>query len=73
MRKANKIQPDFIEPFIITDASRTAENVVDSLDAHGQPQIVSTMRLKPFIPRPTKDVFDLETGGPQLPHTSRHQ
>uniref|UniRef100_A0A915JWI9 Uncharacterized protein n=1 Tax=Romanomermis culicivorax TaxID=13658 RepID=A0A915JWI9_ROMCU len=41
--KANKIQPDFIGPFLITDASRAAENVVtiDSLDAPGCPQTVS--------------------------------
>uniref|UniRef100_A0A915L0B8 Uncharacterized protein n=1 Tax=Romanomermis culicivorax TaxID=13658 RepID=A0A915L0B8_ROMCU len=57
-RKANKIQPDFIEPFIITDASHAAGNVV------GGQQTVSTTRLKPFIPRPAKDVFDLKTGGP---------
>uniref|UniRef100_A0A915KW79 Uncharacterized protein n=1 Tax=Romanomermis culicivorax TaxID=13658 RepID=A0A915KW79_ROMCU len=73
--KANKIQPDFIELFIITDASRAAENVItiDSLDAPGQPQTVSITRLKPFIPCPTKDVFDLETHGLCLPHTSHHQ
>uniref|UniRef100_A0A915IGB8 Uncharacterized protein n=1 Tax=Romanomermis culicivorax TaxID=13658 RepID=A0A915IGB8_ROMCU len=71
-RKANKIQPDFIGPFIIMDASRTAENVVtiDSLDAPGQPQTVPTTQLKPFILHPAKDVFDLETGGLHLPHTS---
>uniref|UniRef100_A0A915K3R1 Uncharacterized protein n=1 Tax=Romanomermis culicivorax TaxID=13658 RepID=A0A915K3R1_ROMCU len=44
-------------------ASRIAENVltIDFLDAPGRPQAVSRMRLKPFIPRPAKDVFDLET------------
>uniref|UniRef100_A0A915JBI4 Uncharacterized protein n=1 Tax=Romanomermis culicivorax TaxID=13658 RepID=A0A915JBI4_ROMCU len=74
-RKANKIQPDFIGHFIITDASHTAENIItiDSLDAPGPPQTVSRMRLKPFIPRPAKDVFDLETGGLRLPHTSPRQ
>uniref|UniRef100_A0A915JMV3 Uncharacterized protein n=1 Tax=Romanomermis culicivorax TaxID=13658 RepID=A0A915JMV3_ROMCU len=74
-RKANKIQPDFSGPFIITDASWAAENVVttDSLDAPHRPQTVSTRRLKPFIPRPAKDVFALETGGPRLPHTSHRQ
>uniref|UniRef100_A0A915KMJ5 Uncharacterized protein n=1 Tax=Romanomermis culicivorax TaxID=13658 RepID=A0A915KMJ5_ROMCU len=43
MQKVNKIQPHFIGPFIITDASPAAENVVtiDSLDAPGQPQTVS--------------------------------
>uniref|UniRef100_A0A915J729 Integrase catalytic domain-containing protein n=1 Tax=Romanomermis culicivorax TaxID=13658 RepID=A0A915J729_ROMCU len=42
--KANKIQPDFIGPFLITDASRVAENVVtiDSLDAPGRPQTATT-------------------------------
>uniref|UniRef100_A0A915L0X6 Uncharacterized protein n=1 Tax=Romanomermis culicivorax TaxID=13658 RepID=A0A915L0X6_ROMCU len=56
-QKANKIKPDFIGPFIITDGSWATENVVNinSLNAPGQPQIVSTMGLKPFIPRPTKD------------------
>uniref|UniRef100_A0A915ISS2 Uncharacterized protein n=1 Tax=Romanomermis culicivorax TaxID=13658 RepID=A0A915ISS2_ROMCU len=53
-RKVNKIQPDFIGPFLITDASRAAENVVtiDSLDAPGGPRTVSMMHLKPFIPHP---------------------
>uniref|UniRef100_A0A915KAX2 Uncharacterized protein n=1 Tax=Romanomermis culicivorax TaxID=13658 RepID=A0A915KAX2_ROMCU len=74
-RKANKIQPDFIEPFIITDASRIAQNVVtiDSLNTPGRLQTLSTTGLKPFIPRPAKDVFVLKTGGPHLPLTSRHQ
>uniref|UniRef100_A0A915ICG5 Uncharacterized protein n=1 Tax=Romanomermis culicivorax TaxID=13658 RepID=A0A915ICG5_ROMCU len=64
---ANKIQPDFIGPFLITDASRAAENVVtiDSLDAPGGPQTVSITRLKPFAPRPAKDAFENEEGGPQ--------
>uniref|UniRef100_A0A915HVX5 Uncharacterized protein n=1 Tax=Romanomermis culicivorax TaxID=13658 RepID=A0A915HVX5_ROMCU len=63
-RKANKIQPDFIGSFIITDASPVAENVltIDSLDTPGLLQTLSTTRLKPFIPCPAKDVFDLETG-----------
>uniref|UniRef100_A0A915I078 Uncharacterized protein n=1 Tax=Romanomermis culicivorax TaxID=13658 RepID=A0A915I078_ROMCU len=66
-RKMNKIQPDFIGPFIITYASRTAENIVtiDSLDAPSRRQTVSRTRLKPFVPCPAKDVFDLETGRPQ--------
>uniref|UniRef100_A0A915KS50 Uncharacterized protein n=1 Tax=Romanomermis culicivorax TaxID=13658 RepID=A0A915KS50_ROMCU len=36
-RKVNKIQPDFIGPFMITDASQVAENVtsIDSLDTLG--------------------------------------
>uniref|UniRef100_A0A915KID6 Uncharacterized protein n=1 Tax=Romanomermis culicivorax TaxID=13658 RepID=A0A915KID6_ROMCU len=68
-RKVNKIQPDFIGPFIIMDASCAAENVItiDSFDTPGQPQTISTMQLKPFIPRPAKDVLDLKTGGPRLP------
>uniref|UniRef100_A0A915K061 Uncharacterized protein n=1 Tax=Romanomermis culicivorax TaxID=13658 RepID=A0A915K061_ROMCU len=72
---ASKIQPDFIGPFLITDASRGAENVVtiDSLDAPGRPQTVSMMRLKPFIPQPAKEAFELEDGGLRLPHTSRRQ
>uniref|UniRef100_A0A915JEU8 Uncharacterized protein n=1 Tax=Romanomermis culicivorax TaxID=13658 RepID=A0A915JEU8_ROMCU len=43
-RKANKIQPDFIGPFIITDASGIAENVItmDSLDATSRRQTVSS-------------------------------
>uniref|UniRef100_A0A915KIX2 Uncharacterized protein n=1 Tax=Romanomermis culicivorax TaxID=13658 RepID=A0A915KIX2_ROMCU len=38
-RKANKIQPDFVGPFLITDASRAAENIVtiDSIDGPGRP------------------------------------
>uniref|UniRef100_A0A915IJ68 Uncharacterized protein n=1 Tax=Romanomermis culicivorax TaxID=13658 RepID=A0A915IJ68_ROMCU len=74
-RKANKIQPHFIGPFLITDASRAAENVVtiNSIDAPGRPQTISITRLKPFIPRPAKEVLELETGGPRPPHTSRRQ
>uniref|UniRef100_A0A915I1Q8 Uncharacterized protein n=1 Tax=Romanomermis culicivorax TaxID=13658 RepID=A0A915I1Q8_ROMCU len=73
--KANKIQPDFIGPFLITDASRTAENVVtiDSIDAPSGLQTVSMMRLKLFIPRPAKEAFELEADGPRLPHTSGRQ
>uniref|UniRef100_A0A915J0E7 Uncharacterized protein n=1 Tax=Romanomermis culicivorax TaxID=13658 RepID=A0A915J0E7_ROMCU len=43
-RKANKIQPDFIGPFIITDTSGIAENVItmDSLDATSRRQTVSS-------------------------------
>uniref|UniRef100_A0A915J3V1 Uncharacterized protein n=1 Tax=Romanomermis culicivorax TaxID=13658 RepID=A0A915J3V1_ROMCU len=43
-QKANKIQPDFIGRFIITNVSRAAENVltIDSLDAPGGQQTVST-------------------------------
>uniref|UniRef100_A0A915KP17 Uncharacterized protein n=1 Tax=Romanomermis culicivorax TaxID=13658 RepID=A0A915KP17_ROMCU len=61
-RKANKIQPDFMGPFLIMDASRAAENVVtiDPFDAPGGLQTVSTMHLKPFIPRPAKEAFELE-------------
>uniref|UniRef100_A0A915J6D7 Uncharacterized protein n=1 Tax=Romanomermis culicivorax TaxID=13658 RepID=A0A915J6D7_ROMCU len=70
-RKANKIQPDFIGPFLITDASPAAENVItiDSLDAPSQLQTISMTCLKPFIPRPTKNAFELKAGGPHLPHT----
>uniref|UniRef100_A0A915L7J4 Uncharacterized protein n=1 Tax=Romanomermis culicivorax TaxID=13658 RepID=A0A915L7J4_ROMCU len=73
--KSNKIQPDFIGPFLIMDASHADENVVtiDSLDAPGRRQTVSMMRLKPFILRPAKEMFELKTGGPRLPHTSRRQ
>uniref|UniRef100_A0A915KIP0 Polyprotein n=1 Tax=Romanomermis culicivorax TaxID=13658 RepID=A0A915KIP0_ROMCU len=44
-RKENKIQPNFIGPFIITDASRAAENVVtiDSLNAPSRLKTVSKM------------------------------
>uniref|UniRef100_A0A915K1S9 Uncharacterized protein n=1 Tax=Romanomermis culicivorax TaxID=13658 RepID=A0A915K1S9_ROMCU len=44
-RKANKIQPDFIGPFIITVTSREAQNVltIDSLDTPRQQQTVSMM------------------------------
>uniref|UniRef100_A0A915J2A7 Uncharacterized protein n=1 Tax=Romanomermis culicivorax TaxID=13658 RepID=A0A915J2A7_ROMCU len=65
-RKGNKIQPDFIGCFIITNASRAAQNVVtiDSLDAPGGQQTVSMRPLKPFVPHPAKDIFDLETRGP---------
>uniref|UniRef100_A0A915HRW5 Uncharacterized protein n=1 Tax=Romanomermis culicivorax TaxID=13658 RepID=A0A915HRW5_ROMCU len=74
-QKANKIQPDFIRPFIIMDASRAAENVVtiDSLNVPGRPQTVSRTPLKPFVPGPAKEAFELEAGGPHSPHTSRHQ
>uniref|UniRef100_A0A915IC43 Uncharacterized protein n=1 Tax=Romanomermis culicivorax TaxID=13658 RepID=A0A915IC43_ROMCU len=74
-RKANKIQHDFIGPFLITDASRAAKNVVtiDSIDAPGSPQTISTTCLKPFIPRPAKEVLQLETGGSRPPHTSGRQ
>uniref|UniRef100_A0A915JV56 Uncharacterized protein n=1 Tax=Romanomermis culicivorax TaxID=13658 RepID=A0A915JV56_ROMCU len=73
--KANKIQPDFIRPFLITNASHTTKNidVMDSLDAPGRPQTVSTTQLKPFILRPAKDAFELEACGLRLPHTSGHQ
>uniref|UniRef100_A0A915IPB5 Uncharacterized protein n=1 Tax=Romanomermis culicivorax TaxID=13658 RepID=A0A915IPB5_ROMCU len=72
-QKVNKIQPNFIGPFIITDASRVAENFVtiDSLDPPGQLKNVSRLRLKPFIPRSTKAVFNFEAGG--LPHTSQRE
>uniref|UniRef100_A0A915JQ72 Uncharacterized protein n=1 Tax=Romanomermis culicivorax TaxID=13658 RepID=A0A915JQ72_ROMCU len=74
-RKANKIQPDFIGPFLIMDASRAAQNVVtiDSLDAPGRPQTVSMKCLKPFVPCPAKDAFEFKEGGPHLPHTSHRQ
>uniref|UniRef100_A0A915IBZ5 Uncharacterized protein n=1 Tax=Romanomermis culicivorax TaxID=13658 RepID=A0A915IBZ5_ROMCU len=57
------------------NTSRADKNVItiDSLDAPRRPQTVSMMRLKPFIPHPAKDVFDLETGRPRLPHTSSRQ
>uniref|UniRef100_A0A915JG98 Uncharacterized protein n=1 Tax=Romanomermis culicivorax TaxID=13658 RepID=A0A915JG98_ROMCU len=74
-RKVNKIQPNFAGPFLITDASRTAENIVtiDSLDAPGRPQTISTTGLKLFVRRPAKDAFEFEEGGPRLPHTSPRQ
>uniref|UniRef100_A0A915IVH7 Uncharacterized protein n=1 Tax=Romanomermis culicivorax TaxID=13658 RepID=A0A915IVH7_ROMCU len=74
-RKANKIQPDFIESFLITDVSRAAENVVtiDSLDAPGGPQTLSTTCSKPFIQHPAKEASELKARGPCLPHTSRGQ
>uniref|UniRef100_A0A915KDX3 Uncharacterized protein n=1 Tax=Romanomermis culicivorax TaxID=13658 RepID=A0A915KDX3_ROMCU len=48
-QKANKIQPNFIGPFIITEVSRVAENIVtiNSLDAPGRLQTVSMLHLKP--------------------------
>uniref|UniRef100_A0A915IK98 Uncharacterized protein n=1 Tax=Romanomermis culicivorax TaxID=13658 RepID=A0A915IK98_ROMCU len=69
------MQSDFIGPFLITDASHAAQNAVtnNSINVPGRPQTVSRMRLKPFIPRPAKEVFELETGGPCSPHTSRRQ
>uniref|UniRef100_A0A915I5W2 Integrase zinc-binding domain-containing protein n=1 Tax=Romanomermis culicivorax TaxID=13658 RepID=A0A915I5W2_ROMCU len=44
------------------DASRVAKNIVtiDSLDTPGQGQTVCTLRLKPFIPGTTKEIFELE-------------
>uniref|UniRef100_A0A915JLE2 Uncharacterized protein n=1 Tax=Romanomermis culicivorax TaxID=13658 RepID=A0A915JLE2_ROMCU len=74
-QKTNKIQPDFIGPFMITDVSRIAKNIVtmDSLDGPGQPQNVSTLCLKPFIPRPAKEIFELEAGGTHMPHTSQKE
>uniref|UniRef100_A0A915JTW9 Uncharacterized protein n=1 Tax=Romanomermis culicivorax TaxID=13658 RepID=A0A915JTW9_ROMCU len=66
------MQPDFIGPFTITDTSRAAKNVVtiDSPDVPRRPQTVSRMPLKPFIPRPAKESFELEASGLRLPHTS---
>uniref|UniRef100_A0A915ICG4 Uncharacterized protein n=1 Tax=Romanomermis culicivorax TaxID=13658 RepID=A0A915ICG4_ROMCU len=63
--KVNKIQPDFIGPYIIMDASRIAENVItmDSLHAPGRPQTISMLHLKPFTPRPANKVFELKAGG----------
>uniref|UniRef100_A0A915JJJ2 Reverse transcriptase RNase H-like domain-containing protein n=1 Tax=Romanomermis culicivorax TaxID=13658 RepID=A0A915JJJ2_ROMCU len=51
------------------------ENIVtiNPLNAPGRLETASIRRLKPFIPRSAKDVFDVETGGPHLPHTSRCQ
>uniref|UniRef100_A0A915J0A4 Uncharacterized protein n=1 Tax=Romanomermis culicivorax TaxID=13658 RepID=A0A915J0A4_ROMCU len=74
-RKANKIQRDFIRPFLITDASRAAQNVVtiDSLNAPGHPQTVSITCLKPFSPRPAKAAFEHEKGGRRMPNTSHQQ
>uniref|UniRef100_A0A915I3G9 Integrase catalytic domain-containing protein n=1 Tax=Romanomermis culicivorax TaxID=13658 RepID=A0A915I3G9_ROMCU len=74
-QKANKFQPDFIGPFIVTKASCVAKNVVtiNSLHALGRLQNVSTLHLKPFIPQPTKDVFELEAGSPPKPHTSQQK
>uniref|UniRef100_A0A915HQR4 Uncharacterized protein n=1 Tax=Romanomermis culicivorax TaxID=13658 RepID=A0A915HQR4_ROMCU len=72
-RKANKIQADFIGPFIITNTTHIAENVatIDLLDTPGQLQPVSTLRLKLFIQHPTKDSFDSKAGGPHCKsHTS---
>uniref|UniRef100_A0A915K792 Uncharacterized protein n=1 Tax=Romanomermis culicivorax TaxID=13658 RepID=A0A915K792_ROMCU len=63
-QKANKIQPDFIRPFLITNASHAAENIVtiNSLHTPGRLKTISMMGLKPFILRPAKDIFALETG-----------
>uniref|UniRef100_A0A915I688 Integrase catalytic domain-containing protein n=1 Tax=Romanomermis culicivorax TaxID=13658 RepID=A0A915I688_ROMCU len=74
-RKANKIQPHFIGPFIITNGSCIAQNVItiDSLNAPSQTQNVSMLRLKLFIPRPAKDVFKLEASGPPKSHTSQQK
>uniref|UniRef100_A0A915IMY6 Uncharacterized protein n=1 Tax=Romanomermis culicivorax TaxID=13658 RepID=A0A915IMY6_ROMCU len=60
---------------MITDASHVEENVVtiDSLDAPGQPQTVSALRLKPFILRPTKEIFELEAGGPHSSYRSQQK
>uniref|UniRef100_A0A915L5F7 Uncharacterized protein n=1 Tax=Romanomermis culicivorax TaxID=13658 RepID=A0A915L5F7_ROMCU len=70
--KANKIQPNFIGPFIIMDTAHLDENIVtiDALNAPGRPQVVFTLRLKPFIPCTAKDTFVSEASGPnQLLHT----
>uniref|UniRef100_A0A915HYQ2 Integrase zinc-binding domain-containing protein n=1 Tax=Romanomermis culicivorax TaxID=13658 RepID=A0A915HYQ2_ROMCU len=71
---ANKIRPDFIGLFLITNASPVTENVVTihSLDAPGGLQTVSMLPLKPFIPGPAKEIFELQAGGPHGPQTS-HQ
>uniref|UniRef100_A0A915JFG4 Uncharacterized protein n=1 Tax=Romanomermis culicivorax TaxID=13658 RepID=A0A915JFG4_ROMCU len=73
MSKANKIQPNFIGPFIVTDTAHLDGNIVtiDALHAPSQPQTVSTLPLKPFIPHPIRDAFVTEASGPhQLNHTS---
>uniref|UniRef100_A0A915KSF3 Uncharacterized protein n=1 Tax=Romanomermis culicivorax TaxID=13658 RepID=A0A915KSF3_ROMCU len=60
---------------MITDVSCVAENVVtiNSLKAPRGSQTVSTLHLKRFIPRPAKEIFELEAGGLRLPHTSQHE
>uniref|UniRef100_A0A915IAC2 Uncharacterized protein n=1 Tax=Romanomermis culicivorax TaxID=13658 RepID=A0A915IAC2_ROMCU len=71
MGKANKIQPDFIGPFIVTDTTHLDENTINTLDTPSQPQVVSTLRLRPFIPPVAKDTLVSEAGRPTRPiHTS---
>uniref|UniRef100_A0A915L2Y7 Uncharacterized protein n=1 Tax=Romanomermis culicivorax TaxID=13658 RepID=A0A915L2Y7_ROMCU len=66
-KKGNKIQPDFIGPFIVTDVSNIDNNTVtiDAFDTPGRTQLVPIYRLKPFIPRPARDTFITEAGGSQ--------
>uniref|UniRef100_A0A915JM01 Integrase zinc-binding domain-containing protein n=1 Tax=Romanomermis culicivorax TaxID=13658 RepID=A0A915JM01_ROMCU len=63
---ANKIQPNFIGPFIVTHTAHLDKNIVtiEALDAHGRPQTVSMLRSKLFIPHPAKDVLNFEAGEP---------
>uniref|UniRef100_A0A915L525 Uncharacterized protein n=1 Tax=Romanomermis culicivorax TaxID=13658 RepID=A0A915L525_ROMCU len=46
--KANKIQPNFIGPFIVTDTTHLDENVatIEALDAPSRPQTVSTLQAQ---------------------------
>uniref|UniRef100_A0A915I979 Uncharacterized protein n=1 Tax=Romanomermis culicivorax TaxID=13658 RepID=A0A915I979_ROMCU len=57
--KANKIQPDFMGPFIVTGNDHLDGNVVtiDALDASSQPQTIFALWLKPFIPHTARDAL----------------
>uniref|UniRef100_A0A915HTN1 Uncharacterized protein n=1 Tax=Romanomermis culicivorax TaxID=13658 RepID=A0A915HTN1_ROMCU len=59
-QKGDKIQPHSIRPFLITDVSRAAENVItiDSHEAPGRPQTVSRMDLKPLYPALPKKLLN---------------
>uniref|UniRef100_A0A915KDX0 Uncharacterized protein n=1 Tax=Romanomermis culicivorax TaxID=13658 RepID=A0A915KDX0_ROMCU len=66
-KKGNKIQPDFIGPFIITNIANLDNDTITTRlpNRPCHPQHVAISHLKPFIPRPAKDTFITEAGGPQ--------
>uniref|UniRef100_A0A915HMI4 Uncharacterized protein n=1 Tax=Romanomermis culicivorax TaxID=13658 RepID=A0A915HMI4_ROMCU len=64
-KKHNKILPDFIDPFIVTDVNNIANNmiIIEALDTGPTGAEQGISRLKPFIPHPAKDTFITEDHG----------